>query len=40
MEDYARVVAKLEGTTEEVVKERIEKRTQEIFEEIKKETQQ
>jgi ABC-type transporter MlaC component len=40
MEDYARVIAKLEGTTEEVVKERIEKRTQEIFDEIKKEIQQ
>jgi hypothetical protein len=40
LEDYARVVAKLEGTTEEIVKERIEKRTNELFEEIKKETAQ
>jgi hypothetical protein len=40
LEDYARVISKLEGTTEEVVKERIEKRTGELFEEIKKETQQ
>ena len=40
LEDYARVVAKLEGTSEEAVKERVEKRTNELFEEIKKETEQ
>jgi hypothetical protein len=40
LEDYARVAAKLEGTSEEAVKERIEKRTSELFEEIKKEADQ
>jgi hypothetical protein len=40
MEDYARVIAKLEGTSEDQVRDRIEKRTKEIFDEIKKETQQ
>lgn len=35
LEDYARVIAKLEGTTEEQVKSRIEKRTIELFDEIK-----
>ena len=40
LEDYARVIAKLEGTSEEAVKERVEKRTSEIFEEIKKENEQ
>jgi hypothetical protein len=40
LEDYARVIAKLEGTNEELVKERIEKRTTELFDEIKKESEQ
>jgi len=40
LEDYSRVVAKLEGISEEVVKDRIEKRTNELFEEIKKEAEQ
>lgn len=40
LEDYSRVVAKLEGISEELVKDRIEKRTSELFEEIKKETEQ
>ena len=39
LEDYVRVVAKLEGTSEELVKERIDKRTNELFDEIKKEAQ-
>ncbi len=39
LEDYAKVVAKLEGTTEQEVKDRINKRSAEIFEEAKKETQ-
>lgn len=40
LEDYARVVAKIENTTEETVRDRIEKRTVELFEEIKRESQQ
>ncbi len=40
LEDYARVIAKLEGTSEELVKSRIEKRTNELFDEIKKESDQ
>ena len=33
LEDYAKVVAKLEGITEQEVKDRVQKRMQEIFEE-------
>jgi len=34
LEDYAEVVAKLEGTTVETVKERVEKRSQDIHAEV------
>ncbi len=39
LEDYSQVVAKLEGTTEQQVKDRVNKRMNEIFEEAKKEAQ-
>jgi hypothetical protein len=37
LEDYAKVVSKLEGVNEQQVKERVEKRAKEIAEEIKQE---
>lgn len=39
LEDYSKVVAKLEGVTEQEVKDRINKRSAELFEEAKKDIQ-
>lgn len=39
LEDYAQVIAKLEGTSEDIVRSRIDKRTNELFDEIKKESE-
>jgi len=39
LEDYARVIAKIEGTTEQQIKDRIYKRSAELIEEVKKELQ-
>ena len=39
LEDYSKVIAKLEGVTEQEVKDRINKRSAELFEEAKKDTQ-
>ena len=39
LEDYARVIAKIEGTTEKEVIDRIRKRSGELIEEVKKELQ-
>lgn len=37
LEDYARVVAKLENVSEQEIKDRVRKRNDELFEEIKTE---
>ena len=37
LEDYAKVIAKIEGSSEEEVKKRVQKRSEEIFLEAKKE---
>jgi len=39
LEDYAKVIAKIEGSTEQQIKDRIHKRSADLFEEAKKELQ-
>lgn len=39
LEDYAKVIAKLEGTTEEEITNRVRKRSEELFKQYKEEIQ-